>query len=63
MLRLKPPLLLMKQQLLPDVPLKVLNVLLKKQHVLLPMRLAQLLKKLPSKLSLFRIEKCTGKAV
>jgi hypothetical protein len=49
------------------VPLKKqhapLVVLLKKQDVPLLMRLAQLPKKSPSKLSLFSIEKCTGKAV
>jgi len=33
------------------------------QHVLLMMRLAQLLTQLPSKLSLFSIEKCIRKAI
>tara|TARA_R110000824_G_scaffold61577_2_gene163745 strand:- start:1526 stop:1717 length:192 start_codon:yes stop_codon:yes gene_type:complete len=55
---------LLKKQ---HVPLKKQHVLLvvqlKKQAVLLLTRLAQLLKKSPSKLSLFGIEKCTGKAV
>ena len=55
---------LLKKQ---PVPLKkqhaLLAVLLKKQDVLLLTQLAQLPKKLPSKLRLFSIEKCTGKAV
>lgn len=51
---------LKKQQLLPKLQLKKRPMLL---PMLLPMRLLHPLKKLPSKLSLFRIEKCTGKAV
>jgi len=49
-------LLLKKQPLLP-------NVQLKRRPTQLPMQPVPPLKKLPSKLSLFRIEKCTGKAV